>query len=901
MAYQFPGVTVYQLLTDAVADVVPDRSTVVIGGVADVLTYNTSATNKSDLYLGDYDVSVTNEYEYKKNQYSGKVDTDFTKIFFENSWLKYKSGVTFTTVPNSYNEILFDDILSTANGYQTTIGERGVRVGDVIKFSLDNTEYAAKIVRLKSSLIDNTVSDVAATPLASNRATTTASVLVTAPSAGANGSVLTAAQSGWTSPVVGSYEATYTITVSSVGSTLADTIFAVSYQTKEGSVIAPTVQFASSGDSVDIADGLAVTLTLDADTPTIPALGTSWTVNVKEAFTAPVFKISGAYTGTTSATYEITVVKGGTWAQNPTVNIRTTSGYDTAKNVVVSGASLSIALGARGLSFSVTGNGLSTGDHFTYDATAATQGPVNSAIISENFLLSSTAKSSTGSLYIVRPYAEIPKSYNSNDVWTTDDNGIYFHSNVFLTSDWTVGGAIEALPVEHAQVYIESRVWNTVLTNNVYTVQSVADIDAYIPGPYHPANPLKYGAFKALQNTGTTPVIVASVADPLDLDSWEKALTMLEKNVNAYNLVPLTYDKEVHAAVKRFVDSSSTPEAHRECRAYFPVEVPDSVGVLVYDPLYIENNPSAIITQNAADNNKLNYLISDYKISFIDKDIRPGDKVRINYNIDVEGKESYEEYTIRQVVNNTTLILNENAKEPVEVPQRFEIYRPLTMANYAEIITQANTYHDRRVSLVYPGRAIADGYSIEGYFLCAMVAALTSSALPQKSITQQIVTGITDLPDIKDVKNTVLGLIIQSGVTLLTMNSNGEAIVVHSVTSGDFKNLEQREEMLTRNFDDVTKFMRANFADTISNINDTKEGLTAIYDRLLSTFETLLVRNYESGLGGQIKSYTIREVAFDPVFENSCIARADITLPNSMNALDIYLQLQKSERISLGE
>jgi hypothetical protein len=280
-------------------------------------------------------------------------------------------------------------------------------------------------------------------------------------------------------------------------------------------------------------------------------------------------------------------------------------------------------------------------------------------------------------------------------------------------------------------------------------------------------------------------------------------------------------------------------------------------------------------------------------VSFIDQGIRPNDKVRINYNIDISGNESYDEYTVQQVVNNTTIILYETAKEPIPVSQRFEIYRPLTTANYAEIINKTNVYNDRRISLIYPGSATADGYTIEGYYLCAAVAALTSSMLPHRSITQQALTGISDLPEIKTVENTILNLITQAGITVLCLDASDNVIVRHSVTSGPFNDLNQREEMLTRNFDDITKFIRAQVAGIISNINDSNSGLTAVYDKILSTMEILLIRNYTTGLGGQVKAYRIFDIGFDPVFEDACVAQVGIDLPKCMNSLNLYLQLQK--------
>ena len=105
-------------------------------------------------------------------------------------------------------------------------------------------------------------------------------------------------------------------------------------------------------------------------------------------------------------------------------------------------------------------------------------------------------------------------------------------------------------PDPQGDVYAESRIWGMPPTAAVgYGVcNSVSDLEAALPGPIHPANPLKYGIYKALQNAGGRQVLYAVVRNPESIESWQDAFNRLSKNRNAYAIVPLSDDIDVKRA-----------------------------------------------------------------------------------------------------------------------------------------------------------------------------------------------------------------------------------------------------------------------------------------------------------------------------------------------------------------
>ena len=66
----------------------------------------------------------------------------------------------------------------------------------------------------------------------------------------------------------------------------------------------------------------------------------------------------------------------------------------------------------------------------------------------------------------------------------------------------------------YGAVYVEYRAWLQTLTNEVNFISDVGELDTAIVGALDPDNPLKWGVFKALENSNGTSVGYTAVSNP---------------------------------------------------------------------------------------------------------------------------------------------------------------------------------------------------------------------------------------------------------------------------------------------------------------------------------------------------------------------------------------------------
>ena len=109
--------------------------------------------------------------------------------------------------------------------------------------------------------------------------------------------------------------------------------------------------------------------------------------------------------------------------------------------------------------------------------------------------------------------------------------------------------------------------------------------------------------------------------------------------------------------------------------------------------------------------------------------------------------------------------------------------------------------------------------------------------------------------------------------------------------TGNFDVINEREEMTTRNFDNISNYYTAALMRLRGRITATVEGLTAVFDSLQKASESLLLRHRDDGVSGQIISYAINSISIDPVFHDVVNCHMDLELPHMANRIELYLQV----------
>jgi len=464
----------------------------------------------------------------------------------------------------------------------------------------------------------------------------------------------------------------------------------------------------------------------------------------------------------------------------------------------------------------------------------------------------------------------------------------------------------QLLEVVSADVYLEHRFWN--LGGNISAshgiIHNLFELENTFTGPLHPDNPLKYAIYKALQNSGATPVIYAAVKNPYDIYAWQDAFNRLSKNRNAYEIVPLTDDYTVKRACVNWVLSESSDDINRrkECWVYQPLD--GYVPIMNYTQdnrivADVVDNPHTTLTDKDT-----KYVIAK-KGDFLAAGVRPKDEFRLFLpNKNQDGTFDYVTVPISRVINSQTLLLEKDLKNTdgktdrkpwsqtttAEISNaRFEIWRPIS-SGFGENVERLNVWNNRRVISVHPFDLEADGYRIPGYYGAVIAAARTAALPPNRASTLQRLWGIDSIGiRFDEYPESDLNALASVGTTLFTKDEDNTILIRHTLTTGDFETINEREEMSTRNFDNISNYYTATLMGLRGNIHATKEGLTAVYDALLKTSEQLVRRYASNGISGQLVDYVIVDIYIDPIFTDVINVHMNLELPHMANRIELYL------------
>jgi len=127
-------------------------------------------------------------------------------------------------------------------------------------------------------------------------------------------------------------------------------------------------------------------------------------------------------------------------------------------------------------------------------------------------------------------------------------------------------------------------------------------------------------------------------------------------------------------------------------------------------------------------------------------------------------------------------------------------------------------------------------------------------------------------------------------VTLFAKDDDGRIFIRHTITTGTFDVLHEREEMSTRNFDSISNFYTARLAALRGNLTATTEGLTAVFDAVQKASNDLMLRYRGAGTSGQIVAYKIGDIKVDDNFKDIILIPIELELPLMANRIELYLQ-----------
>jgi len=224
------------------------------------------------------------------------------------------------------------------------------------------------------------------------------------------------------------------------------------------------------------------------------------------------------------------------------------------------------------------------------------------------------------------------------------------------------------------------------------------------------------------------------------------------------------------------------------------------------------------------------------------------------------------------------------------VASKVEIWRTLTSTEAAAAYGMISAaYGDRRIRHVGPDVFTIGTKVVPGYFAACIVAGQASVIYPHQSMTNMAISSITAVPrSLEYFTEDDLNVMAAAGTWLIVQDIEGNVFTRHQLTTAGPENTKSGEHSLTVNLDTISyavleKFQayagKANLTDAL--INTIREELSSVLDEFTTSVSDLL--------GPQLIDYTIVRISAHAVYTDRLVCVVNVTLPDVMNGLDIYL------------
>lgn len=500
-------------------------------------------------------------------------------------------------------------------------------------------------------------------------------------------------------------------------------------------------------------------------------------------------------------------------------------------------------------------------------------------------------------------------------------------SNLFVTSAFPAAftngiskGPDKDKPIIDSSVVVSYIARRTKDANKILTINNGTELEGIV-GPISVENPLGLAVSLAIGNSAGQQVFAMPIQDETN-SSWLEAIGILESK-DLYHIVPLSQSSTIQGFFKSHVDgmSSSTYGAWRVLFANL-AQPTESVSV-------IQLGGSLKVATVAGTPPTGSIYLSDSKVNLSNL-VNVGDYIKVmsqtgvvntipssNSSSFVDPSTSatvyYRIYKVLQKINSSKVRLelisysgsdgvyaqnaaSSVASESSTFTARYEIIKLLTKDEEAQIIGQtAKSFNDRRVNYITNNSCVVeiDGvdYEVEGFYLGAAIAGLSSGTLPHQPLTNFPIVGIKGVRGGSEYFNiTQQGIIAGGGGWLVVQDVLDTSLPYtwQQLTTSQ-GGVKEQEFSFTKNLDEISKAIKIDHVRFPGVNNLVTETINAIEAQTTASLETRTINRKQSPLGGflgsQIVSYTINGVIEDPLLPGVCYVDVVLVLPITLNFL----------------
>lgn len=881
------------------------------------------------LLLGSYRTS----YAWPSLPLGATIDADYVKLHAKNARLQYWNVAAGTMTRTGLNKITHPTVNFVSNGQaypaDAVFADRGVRVGDRVRITgLNGAEEFVLHTYVQG--FEGTLATPSGTALAAqagNAALRSASAVVTAD--GANSGDVTAVSSAaaFYSVADDILSDTYVITVTQASTGGDATTAKLSVVSASGLDDVAEVTPAAFGAATAIGTR-GLTVTFSASSPDNMLLGESWSVVATQLYAVPVYTPEYTYAPPDSRDreYLIEVLRSGRPTDSPLLRISEIRGLDVSQTVAPydnGGVFVPFNVGSYGVTIDAlsAATGLVLGDKWVMTVKAAVQTTMRTLVLAHSLpsgVLYDDDEVDLAVQLFIADDIEIPirSAVPGNFNFEINNFELLVAADVVVTHpSWTLNGVLQPLTLavpegttDTSILYVTYRAWLP-RSATMLSFQDPAVLDTLLDGPGgDPDNVLKYTLGKAAIVADGRPIYFYNVGDPTVLENWSRALVAADETRDVYGLVPLTRDTAVLDLVAGHVNSRSGPQFNMPRCAWFTNE--DVLRAVVVSAATSTDSEAVLATiSDNPDQTGTQYTLVEVTTGnsdFVTKGVRAGDTLRINFATDLYGDQTYAEYQIASVINESSLILSSGPPAAETVAKLIEVHRVLTAEERVQAFTGAIDGYtgSTEVGTVssagrYPGqlfRFLASGYVLDGshvvpsYVMAAVLSAYRSALAPHQAMTRIAVPGFSGVVGIEDFNTEQLNRIAGAGGFIVVPDvRTGQLVVRHGITAGDFDDVNLREESVQSNVDSIKGYLFNLLDPYIGQTNVTDETLSMIDAELVAGRGFLRSANYAPGLGGQLIDLRIVDLRQSPIAKDSILSEVDIEVPGPTNRIRLNL------------
>lgn len=621
-------------------------------------------------------------------------------------------------------------------------------------------------------------------------------------------------------------------------------------------------------------------------------VGDSWAYILTGNYSPATLTVAddAVFTGEADEVYVVTCISGGTVAASgsasvgavPQIAYTTLSGSDYRSGISVASAAAVVTTG-YGVKFYFAAGDLALGETYVIRALSGQNNEVRTLVLQDSLpqelqtgTITSAADIVTFNVKLcIKKDIELTSGIElEGKTLTVDTTNVKVTDSAFTT----LTGSLIALSVLSGTVSVA---FKELVAAGVGTIQYCDNLDALsaIPGPLTPDNPLKYAVYKALTNSNGVSVAYTNVQDNTPT-GWQEAFAAGSGSRDVYTLVPITQDITIQNIAVAAVLQDSNEEICAWKTCMLNTAAPKTVQRVGRDTSLDGSSVTAVMTAKG-----LVQITSKYnaKANASLEQVKPGDVLRFYTGL------NYTEYVIDNISGDTMTVLNP-PKDGVAIPSTIEVWHEYTKDEQIEhVASVAQSFANRRVSLLWPD-VIQDGaYELPGTMLCAAMAGMVSGILPFQGLTRVSISGFSSVDRSAGYfSETQLNKLAESGVWIVTEDLDGTIYSRHSLTTatGD---LLYAEEMVTRNIDDICINIRAYLDIFIGVTNVTSDTMDRIYRVLYNYLERISSSIY-SDIGPQLTAYSIISIEQDALLLDRINVVVAGVVPKATNAIEFHIQ-----------